>query len=93
MVETVQESGFVDFHERALVAPLKPIADGHGHSDAHHFHERAPVAPLKHAVPGACDGVALFPRARARGPIEAVGWIPGAVPSFGISTSARSWPH
>src|ERR1039458_3352781 len=43
-----------DFHERALVAPLKPVRVRFMQPSGFHFHERALVAPLKlaeHALP------------------------------------------
>src|SRR5436190_1179881 len=61
------------FRERALAAPLKRCIDGHLRNDQSSFRERALAAPLKlfsrKAARFFCQ---LFPRARARGPIEAI---------------------
>ena len=38
----------LDFHERALVAPLKPATAQYCTYPEMNFHERALVAPLKH---------------------------------------------
>src|ERR1039458_1606575 len=90
------KAGSTYFHERALVAPLKPDDRSHPKIPNPHFkhrallaalkpdersdpkipnphlHELALVAPLKlRLLLSAPVGGWVFPRARARGPIEA----------------------
>src|SRR5579885_3353078 len=59
------------FRERALAAPLKPGIGRTAVGNLADFRERALAAPLKPLKGGLTWQAGTFPRARARGPIEA----------------------
>ncbi len=88
------EINLITFHARERVAQLKLSFGGRTLAAQPPFHARERVAQLKPNDIGADNCcVVVFPRARARGPIEASCWLRVISTSPVLSTRESAWPN